>query len=112
VIPRQLYVGTIDVTPAEQAVTDFAGFPLAVYPAAPLLFRCWQLRDNLIAYDACSSALAESLECRLLTADTRRSRALGEVLVLVRDWVIGALDRFGRSRSVSRNSSGWTAGDR
>ncbi len=75
VIRRQLHVGTIDVTQAEQALVDLLELPLAVYPTAPLLLRCWQLRDNLTAYDACYIALAETLGCSLLTADTRLSRA-------------------------------------
>ncbi len=75
VIRRQLHVGTIDVTQAEQALVDLLELPLAVYPTAPLLRRCWQLRDNLTTYDACYIALAETLGCSLLTADTRLSRA-------------------------------------
>lgn len=77
VIRRQLHVETIDVTQAEQAVTDLTDLPVNVYPTAPLLFRCWQLRGNLTAYDACYVALAETLGCALLTADTRLSRAAG-----------------------------------
>jgi predicted nucleic acid-binding protein len=76
-IRRQLQVGTLDVTQAEQAVTDLVDLPITVYPAAPLLPRCWQLRDNLTAYDACYIALAETLGCTLLTADARLSRAPG-----------------------------------
>ncbi len=77
VIRRQLHVGTLDVTQAEQAVTDLVDLPITVYPTAPLLLRCWQLRDNLTAYDACYIALAETLGCSLLTADVRLSRAPG-----------------------------------
>lgn len=47
------------------------------YPMLPLLERVWELRDNLTAYDACYVALAESLECDLITADARLSRAPG-----------------------------------
>jgi predicted nucleic acid-binding protein len=77
VIRRQLHVGTIDVTQADQAVTDLLDLPITVYPTAPLLLRCWQLRDNLTSYDACYVALAETLGCILLTADTRLLRAPG-----------------------------------
>ena len=77
VIRRQLHVGTLDVTQVEQAVTDLLDLPMTVYPTAPLLLRCWQLRDNLTAYDACYIALAETLGCSLLTADGRLSRAPG-----------------------------------
>jgi predicted nucleic acid-binding protein len=37
----------------------------------------WQLRGNLSSYDASYVALAESLDCPLLTADGRLSRSPG-----------------------------------
>jgi predicted nucleic acid-binding protein len=45
------------------------------YPAYAMLDRAWELRDNLSAYDACYVALAEGLDCALLTADNRLARA-------------------------------------
>ena len=47
------------------------------YPVFLLLDRVWELRDNLSAYDASYVALAESLDCNLMTADARLSRAPG-----------------------------------
>lgn len=47
------------------------------YPVFSLLGRVWELRENLSAYDASYIALAELLECSLLTADARLSRAAG-----------------------------------
>ena len=47
------------------------------YPVFALLERVWELRENLTAYDASYVALAELLNCNLLTADTRLSRAPG-----------------------------------
>jgi predicted nucleic acid-binding protein len=47
------------------------------YPAYSLLDRIWEHRDHLSAYDATYVALAESLDCPLLTADTRLARAAG-----------------------------------
>lgn len=47
------------------------------YPGFTLVDRVWELRDNLSAYDACYVALAELLDCDLLTADARLSRAPG-----------------------------------
>jgi predicted nucleic acid-binding protein len=47
------------------------------YPTVGVLDRVWELRDNLSAYDASYVALAERLECGLLTADRRLSRAPG-----------------------------------
>lgn len=39
--------------------------------------RVWQLRHNLIAYDAVYIALAEGLAAPLLTRDERLRRAVG-----------------------------------
>ena len=39
--------------------------------------RIWELRDNVSAYDAAYVALAEIIECPLVTADARLSRAPG-----------------------------------
>jgi predicted nucleic acid-binding protein len=47
------------------------------YATFALLDRVWALRDNLSAYDASYVALAELLDCTLLTADARLSRAPG-----------------------------------
>jgi predicted nucleic acid-binding protein len=47
------------------------------YPAPGLLERVWALRDNLSAYDASYIALAELLDCTLLTGDRRLARAPG-----------------------------------
>jgi predicted nucleic acid-binding protein len=42
-----------------------------------LLTRVWELRENLSTYDASYVALAESLDCTLLTADVRLGRSTG-----------------------------------
>lgn len=59
------------------ALDSWRRLGLTRYPAAGLLDRVWQLRDNLSAYDATYVALAELLGCALLTADSRLSRAPG-----------------------------------
>jgi predicted nucleic acid-binding protein len=47
------------------------------YPVFAFLDRVWELRDNLSAYDASYIALAELLDCDLLTADARLGGAPG-----------------------------------
>jgi predicted nucleic acid-binding protein len=45
------------------------------YPAPGLFERMWALRENLSAYDATYVALAEVLDCALVTVDARLGRA-------------------------------------
>ncbi|HVB93446.1 MAG TPA: PIN domain-containing protein [Acidimicrobiales bacterium] len=47
------------------------------YPVFSILDRVWELRDDLSAYHASYVALAELLDCNLLTADARLGRAPG-----------------------------------
>ena len=47
------------------------------YPALPLLPRAFELRANVTAYDAMYVALAEALDCPLVTADARLAAASG-----------------------------------
>lgn len=67
------------------AVDDLGDVELTRYPALPLMRRALELRDNLTPYDAAYVALAEGLDCALVTADKRLARAPGvscEVYVL------------------------------
>ena len=59
------------------ALDSFRRLGMTRYPVFSLLDRVWELRDNLSAYDASYVALAELLDCNLLTADARLSRAPG-----------------------------------
>ena len=77
VLRRQHRLGGLDAGQVGAAVDDLLDLELDVYPTGPLLRRTWQLRDNVTAYDACYVALAEALDCPLLTADARLSRAGG-----------------------------------
>lgn len=47
------------------------------YPLVGLLERVWDLRNTLSPYDASYVALAEALECPLMTGDRRLARAAG-----------------------------------
>ena len=59
------------------ALDVFRRLGMTRYPVFSMLDRVWELRDNLSAYDASYVALAELLDCTLLTADARLSRAPG-----------------------------------
>jgi predicted nucleic acid-binding protein len=59
------------------ALDRWSRLGMSRYAVFPLLERVWELRENLSAYDASYVALAESLDCALLTADARLGRAGG-----------------------------------
>jgi predicted nucleic acid-binding protein len=67
----------VDTEAAWRALDAWRRLGMTRYPAHSLLDRIWELRDNLSAYDATYVALAELLECSLLTADARLGQAPG-----------------------------------
>jgi predicted nucleic acid-binding protein len=77
VLRRQLSVGRMEARRALLALSDLADLPVRRAPHGPLLGRCWELRDNLTAYDAAYVALAEALGVPVLTADARLASAPG-----------------------------------
>lgn len=73
--------GHLSVARAEDALTDYDDLVVARWPAADALRRrALQLRHNLSAYEAAYVALAEALECPLLTRDSRIGKAAGDVV--------------------------------
>jgi predicted nucleic acid-binding protein len=63
---------------ARDVLSDFEELTVDRWPASdPLRRRALQLRHNLSAYDAAYVALAEALECALVTRDRRLARAIG-----------------------------------
>jgi predicted nucleic acid-binding protein len=77
VLRRQVLAKQLGSRDAENALAVWRQLGMTRYGVHPLLERVWQLRDNVSAYDAGYIALAESLDCTLLTADARLSRATG-----------------------------------
>lgn len=70
--------GHLSVNRAEDLLTDFNELPLQRWPSADALRRrAFQLRDNVSAYDAAYVALAEAMECPLVTRDGRLTRSSG-----------------------------------
>jgi predicted nucleic acid-binding protein len=69
--------GHLDPERASLALDDLSALPLDRADHAPLLGRCWELRDNLTVYDAAYVALAEALDTTLVTGDRRLARATG-----------------------------------
>jgi predicted nucleic acid-binding protein len=59
------------------ALADLRELDLDRYPALPLLQRACELKANVSVYDGIYVALAEALDCALLTADARLASAAG-----------------------------------
>jgi predicted nucleic acid-binding protein len=77
VLRRHWRAKTITARRFAAAADDLTDLPLVRYPALPFLPRVYQLRANVSAYDAVYVALAEHLDCPLLTADRRLAAAPG-----------------------------------
>ncbi len=70
--------GQLSAARAHDALTDFDALPIRWWPSsAAFRLRAFTLRDNVTAYDAAYVALAEALECPILTRDRRLSRSGG-----------------------------------
>lgn len=63
--------GRITERLADEARADFAELRIERHPGATTTERAWQLRKNHTAYDAAYIALAELLDCPLLTGDAK-----------------------------------------
>ena len=74
---RRVAAHQLGVDAGWTALDSFRRLGMTRYPVFSLLDRVWELKDNLSAYDASYVALAELLDCSLLTADGRLSRAPG-----------------------------------
>lgn len=78
-VQRQATVkGLLSSDQALLALDLFDALPVERWPlSGALRVRAFQLRDHLHAYDASDVALAEPLDCPLVTRDARLSRAGG-----------------------------------
>lgn len=77
VLRRHANRGELTAEQADAAIGDLLAFPITVFPTVPLLRRVWELRPNLTPYDACYVALAEAVDCVLITGDQRLANASG-----------------------------------
>ena len=77
IIRRDLMLGRLDHTAANQAVDDLRDWPAERFGHRMLLARAWELRDRVRTWDALYVALAEALDGTLLTLDQRLARVAG-----------------------------------
>jgi predicted nucleic acid-binding protein len=76
-VRRQVIRGEVSAAQGEQAVLNLRDLSLRRVRHRSLIARCWQLRNNVTAYDAAYVALAEALRTNLVTADGRLAHAPG-----------------------------------
>ena len=62
---------------------DLLLLDLELFPFAPFAERVWALRGNLTSYDAWYVALAEALDCPLVTLDRKLNGAAGPACEVV-----------------------------
>lgn len=74
---RQVLRGRITAQQGGLALAEWTAVSVLRHPAVGLLPRIWELRENVIPADASYVALAEWLDCPLLTSDVRLVAAPG-----------------------------------
>jgi predicted nucleic acid-binding protein len=75
---RKRWLGkTICAARFAAAIGDLEDLTIDRYLTLRFMRRAYELRKSVTAYDAAYIALAETLECQLLTSDQRLSRARG-----------------------------------
>ena len=74
---RKLEPRTFSAEEAARMLEGWMRYGVSRHSVVGLLPRIWQLRANLTAYDAAYVALAEALDCPLLTADRHLAGAPG-----------------------------------
>lgn len=77
VLRKRWLARTISESRFGAAIDDLEDLAIDRYPTLGFMRRAYELRDDVTAYDAAYVALAETLECELLTADERLSKAVG-----------------------------------
>jgi predicted nucleic acid-binding protein len=77
VLRRLTQSGLLATADAQRAIDDILDLQLIRYPHDVLLYRIWELRSSVTAYDASYIALAEFLDMPLFTCDARLSRSHG-----------------------------------
>jgi predicted nucleic acid-binding protein len=69
--------GALQADAGRAALLRWSKLGMQRFPVVGFLERVWELRANVSAYDATYVALAEELDCPLLTADARLAGAPG-----------------------------------
>ena len=74
---RRVQLGWLSADDGWRLLETYRWMAVTRHDSFAMFDRIWELRDNVSAYDAAYIALAEIIECPLVTADARLSRAPG-----------------------------------
>ncbi len=77
ILRKRWLSGDLSQSRFSTAVDDLADLDFDRYPTSAFMRRAFELRANVTPYDASYVALAEGLECPLLTADVRLANSPG-----------------------------------
>lgn len=77
VLRKRWIAGDLSRNRFSTAIDDLEDLDMTRYPALPLMRRAFEVRNNVTVYDAVYVALAERLDCVLVTADQRLASAPG-----------------------------------
>lgn len=74
---KRVRLGRITADEGWRLLDTYRWMAITRHTALAMFDRIWELRDNVTAYDAAYVALAEAIDCPLVTGDARLSRAPG-----------------------------------
>jgi predicted nucleic acid-binding protein len=77
VLRKRWLAGDLTARRFRTAITDLGDLAIARHPTLAMMPRAYELRGNVTPYDAAYVALAEVLDCALLTSDSRLASAPG-----------------------------------
>lgn len=80
---RMEQAGRVSGADASSACRDLLRLEIELFRFDPFARRVWALRRNLTSSDAWYVAVAESLDCPLVTLDRRLSRAAGPACAFI-----------------------------
>lgn len=83
ILRRLEQAGKISSLEANFAHRDLIRLDMELFPYAPFADRTWALRSNLTSYDAWYVAVAEALDCPVVTLDRKLARATGPACEII-----------------------------
>lgn len=83
ILRRHARSGQLSRVEAGLAYLNLLQLKVELFPFMPFAARVWELGENLTSYDAWYVALAEALDCPLVTLDRKIGRAPGPTCQII-----------------------------